>query len=194
VAELILDESHRYWYGDRELVGCTNGLKNVGIIDTTHYTEEAMARGTAVHGLIAHRLIYGRAKGPKPFSGYLQAALKYLEESKAEILNVEMPLADLVLGIGGQPDLIALVNIKHVVEPRFAVIDWKTGGPERWHGYQTAWYEHLARVNRLVEGLVDRIVVHLKDDGTYTTRQYKERSDWNVADAIRVIEQAKLAA
>lgn len=229
MTDLILDADHVYWAQKdgtaRELIGCTNALKAVGLINVQFYNDEAMLRGTAVHrGL--EWFLNGEKSGPKvpkPLSGYVRAGLKYLDDSKAEVLNVEMSMMDEARQIAGTPDLIAqVIPPASPIEPcetchgngkclglacescngsgrgeprrRYAIIDWKTGQPERWHGYQLAWYEHLARVNGLVEGLVDRTIVHLKADGTYTTRTHRDRNDWKVADAARLIEQAKRAA
>lgn len=210
-SDLIVDVDHEYWLHEssgqiRHLVGCTNTLKGVGLVDARYYNDEAMLRGTAVHSLITRQLT---GTGPLPrtsarpapadkplpsHSGFVRAAAKYLTDSRADVLHVEMPLADPDRLMGGTPDLLAYLQPKMLGGERFAVIDWKTGMPERWHAYQTAWYEHLARVNHLVEGLCDRIVVHLKDDGTYTIRTFKDRDDWKVADAARLVEQAKRAA
>jgi hypothetical protein len=192
---LVLDAEHRYWLHGDELNGCTDTLRSVGLLNADYYTEEGMARGTAVHNRIEHCLLTGSALDNEPpftHGGYVDAAMRYLADSKAEILNVEMPLCDPMRRIAGKPDVIAEVTPKGA-EPRYAVIDWKTGQPEAWHQWQLAWYEHLARVNKLVDGIVDRIVVHLKANGTYTirTRTAKDRDDWKVADAARLVEQAK---
>lgn len=235
---LSRDADHRYWWtvGDKatELVGCTNALKSVGLIDIQHYTDEGLARGNWVHRRIEARLIgspdgkvkcetcsgegvygvespsdnmdvseqtcadcHGEGWTPDPSSpdrvGYVVAAQAYLRDAGADVLNVEYMMADPARMIAGTPDVIAMIPVRNA-DPRFAIIDWKTGGPERWHGYQLAWYEHLARVNNMVEGLCDRIVVHLNHDATYSTRRHKDRDDWKVADAARLVEQAKWAA
>lgn len=125
--------------------------------------------------------------------GYVNAGLRFIHENKVEVLHVEQPFADPTRMMAGKPDVIGLWTPPDAGE-RFVIADWKTGGPERWHRYQSAWYEHLARENKRVEGLCDRVMVHLKADGTYVMRRYNDRTDWKVADAVRLVEQAKKAA
>ena len=191
---LVLTSEHEYFFNGRRLDGCTNTLAEAGLLDRTHYTEEGALRGTAVHEAIRQTFLGENPKVLRGHKPYVAAAFQCLKDIKAEVLHAEWPLAAPLLGIAGMPDVIAEVDLVAVADPPFAVIDWKTGQPERWHRYQTAWYEHLARANGLVEGLCERIVVHLKPDGTYTTRRYADRHDWKVADAARIVVQARRAA
>lgn len=182
-----LDEQHRYWLDGRELDGCTTTLGSVGLLDRSRYSDEARERGSYVHDVI-HADLEGdladeRVRPDRRL--YLTAARAYLRESALVALNVERPLADPVRGIAGKPDVIGLVG------SRCTVIDWKTGGHERWHGLQLAIYEHLARVNGLVDGLLDRVAVYLRDDGTYQTHRFTDRNDWHIAQAAITVVQAK---
>jgi hypothetical protein len=227
--KLTLDANHTYRLGTEKLLGCTETLKGVGLIDVQHYNEEGMLRGAWVHDQIERILtdqaiedgVCDRCDGSgntehcgsdnmdvyllpcdhcggtgdlptDPRDGYVRAGLKFIAEHDVEILHVEHILCDPLRKIAGKPDLIGQWRVNG--QTRFVIPDWKTGGAERWHGYQLATYEHLARANGLVEGLCDRIVVHLRADGTYTTQPYKDRKDWKVAEAAFIIEQAKLAA
>jgi hypothetical protein len=152
------------------------GADNMDVTEETRECDECLGEGQAP---------------PFPHQGYVDAAMRYLEDSKAEILNVEMSLCDILRRIAGTPDLVAEITLRGASAPQFAVIDWKTGQPEPWHRWQLAWYEHLARCNKLVEGICQRIVVHLSADGTFTTRTYTSRDDWKVADAARLVLQAR---
>lgn len=232
VRGLVLDADHEYWWHEQErsyyLVGCTNSLKGVGLINVAHYTEEGMIRGTWVHDRIEARLngkelppgspcdvcdgtgevecqgsdnldVYmgqchrcwgsGRNDAVDVRQPYVEAALQYLKDTGVEPLFVEFAMADRLRRMAGKPDVIGITS-----RDRYRLIDWKTGGHEDWHAYQTAWYEHLARVNGFVEGLCERIVVTLRPDGTYNEKPYTDRNDWKVADAARIVEQAKRAA
>lgn len=188
LASLELDALHRYWLDGRELDGCTTTLGSVGLIDRSRYTDEARERGSYVHDIIhADRdgdLAEERVD-PSLF-GYLLAARAYIRESGVDVIAFERPLADPVRGIAGKPDIIG-----GTASQRCTIIDWKTGAHERWHGYQLAWYEHLARVNGLVGGLVDRVAVYLRDDGTYQPHRFPDRNDWHVAQAAITVVQAK---
>lgn len=186
-AVVELDVHHRYWLEGRELDGCTTTLASVGLIDRSRYSDEARDRGSYVHDVIHADLdgdLAEEAVEPARF-GYLLAARAYLRDARVEVLAAEQPLADPTRGIAGKPDIIGRV------ETRFVILDWKTGGHERWHGFQSAWYEHLARVNGLVEGLVDRVAVYLRDDGTYQTHRFTDRNDWHIAQAAITVVQAK---
>jgi hypothetical protein len=183
----VLDELHRYWLGDRELDGCTNTLAAVGLIDRARYSDEARERGSYVHEVI-HADLEGDLAEEQVITerfGYLTAARAYLREQEIQVLAFECPIADPVRGIGGKPDVIGMRRGRYVIP------DWKTGGRERWHGFQSAWYEHLARVNDLVSGLVDREAVYLNSDGTYDRHPFKDRNDWQVAQAAILVVQAK---
>ncbi len=190
LAAVELDALHRYWLGGRELDGCTTTLASVGLLDRSRYTEEARDRGTYVHECI-HADLDGdlsEASVEPARLGYLVAARAYLRESGLEPIVVERSLADSVRSIAGKPDVIGRIRT------RFTLPDWKTGDRARWHGYQLAWYEHLARVNGLVEGLVDRVAVYLREDGTYTTHRFTDRNDWHIAQAAITVTQAKRLA
>jgi hypothetical protein len=186
-AGLELDALHRYWMNGRELDGCTNTLAAVGLINRDRYTEEARDRGSYVHEIIHADLegdLVEEAVVPEYF-GYLTAARTYVRESGIEIIAVEQLLADPDRSIAGRPDVIGRIGA------RFVIPDWKTGGQERWHGYQGAWYEHLARVNGLISGLVSRVAVYLSEDGTYRTHPHTNRIDWTVAQAAITVVQAR---
>lgn len=193
---LTLDVDHRYWLDGAELLGCTTALKGVGMIDARFYNDEAQLRGSWVHDRIEQLLVggFGRIRQKDVRMGYVEAADKFLKDHKVEPLNVEMALADPLLRIAGKPDLIGLWTRPGHTEERFVIADWKTGQPEKWHRYQTAWYEKLAKINNLVNLLTDRVGVYLRADGTYTTRMHEDRTDWKIADAVRLVEQAKKAA
>jgi len=183
-----LDEAHRYWAENgRELDGCTSTLKSVGLIDASHYTEEARLRGTYVHEMV-HMDLDGDLDDTTidpDLGGYLDAARAYVRDVNLSVLHVELPLGCLVRGIAGKPDVIGKIGT------RDTLVDWKTGSYEPWHRYQSAWYEHLARVNGFVSGLVDRVVVYLAADGTYQPKPFKERIDWQIAQAAITVVQAK---
>lgn len=179
---LILTDDHRYVLDGREIPGCTTTLKQLGLIDTTFYTDEGLVRGTEVHRRIKEFLMGRSVPATDAYANYVLAARKYLEDSQLEVLHIEIELCDSALGIAGTPDLIAFTT-PGGGRFRYVIPDWKTGGVERWHGVQLAIYEHLARTHGLVEGLCERLTVHLRDDGTYTTQPYKDRRDWKIAQA-----------
>ncbi len=189
--DLRLDADHRYWLDGRELLGATRMLAEVGLIDPRWYTDEACLRGTYVHQAIEWDLLgtLDEATLDPRLIGYLEAARRFLADSKSRVVAVERNLADPLRGIAGTPDLMGYVFDKP------AVVDWKSGGKERWHRYQLAIYEDLMRTNTVLpEPLLKRFAVYLREDGTYTSEELTDRTDRAVAQAVITIAQAKRAA
>jgi hypothetical protein len=187
VPAIELDPLHRYWVDGVEFDGCTTTLASVGLIDRSRYSDEARDRGTYVHDVVHADLLGDLAEEnvePSRF-GYLLAARAYIREAGLDVLVVERALADGTRRIAGKPDVVGRAR------GRFVITDWKTGGQEGWHAFQLSWYEHLARVNGLVSGLVDRVAVYLKDDGTYQTHRFTDRNDWLIAQAAITVVQAR---
>jgi hypothetical protein len=183
-----LDALHRYWLDGRELDGCTTTLASVGLLDRSRYTDEARERGTYVHEVIhadAGRRAGRGARRAVPVR-LLDGRARILRESALVVLNVERPLADPVRGIAGKPDVVGL--------RRSRARHWPTGRP----GART-----LARLSSsrgtstspastgIVGGLVDRVAVYLRDDGTYQTHRFTDRNDWHIAQAAITVAQAK---
>jgi hypothetical protein len=184
--ELRLDDVHRYWLGDRELLGTTRLLKQVGLVDSEWFTDEGRLRGQYVHEAIQLDLEHDLGSVDPGILGYVDAARAFLRDAGAEVVAVERLLADPMLGIGGRPDLIGRC-FGHVT-----IVDWKCGTPARWHRYQSATYKHLVLVNKVVpDPLIDAYAVYLDDKGHYTVGPTVTREDWKIAQAAIIVAQAQ---
>ena len=182
-SDLRLDADHRYWLGERELLGPTAMLTDVGYIDPQWFTEAACLYGQYVHQAIALDLAQ-ELEGFEDGMGYVDAARAFLRDSEAEVWQVETSLADPVLGVAGTPDVVGRI-FGHA-----GVVDWKTGVKARWHRYQVAVYAHLVRCDR-AEGPITRTAVYLKPTGQYAIETCSDRRDWQIAQAVIAIAHDK---
>src|SRR5579872_2305102 len=97
--------SHRFWSGQRELLGVTHVLRAAGLIDTTGFTTEARLRGSAVH-----RLTHARDRGDAiasvdpELAPYLEAYDAFVQTARPVWHAIEEPVPDLRLGYAGIPD------------------------------------------------------------------------------------------
>lgn len=116
----------------------TGIMRALNLVDDRWFTDEARDRGTAVHlalGYHAERDLKWAsvADSIKP---YVEAGIRFLEDSKAVVEAVEMEVVNERLGYTGHPDLLARVFGDE------CILDWKSGGimlePA---GIQTAAYE-----------------------------------------------------
>ena len=95
-----------------------------------------------------------------------------------------------MLGIAGTPDVVgAYVNDRGFTRP--CLIDWKTGAEERWHRIQLAIYDRLVPAGTVPR---DRIVVYLRDDGTFRPVVHRDRRDLAIAAAVISIAQDQAQA
>lgn len=179
--------AHRYTLDGRELISVTQALTEAGLIDTTWLSEEAAARGTAVHDA-AHRLHSGDGNPSAHLAGddlpFFDAYLDFLAASHFEVLGSEERVCDPLLGYAGTLDLRGRF-------PGFFgfgvdVVDIKTGAAPTWAGYQTAAYA------RLVDGAPRRRwALNLRDDGTYRLLPLAVRTDERVFLAALTVAHAK---
>ena len=186
--DLRLDGEHRYWVGDDRYLGACESLTAAGLIDSRWFTGAACLRGTYAHQAIEWTLAgdLDEASLDPALRPYRDAALKYLGDTKAEIICVERPLYDPILHVAGTPDLVVRSN------GGIKVVDWKSGGPAKWHGWQLAIYWHLVRAAVLVpDPIIETVGVYLSDDGTYTTKPFRPREDWKVAQAAITVAWAQ---
>lgn len=178
--------AHRYTLEGRELISVTQALTEAGIIDTTWYTDDACARGTAVHDAV-HQLHAGAENPSADLIAsdvpYFDAYLAFMAESGFHVHGSEERLCDPLTGYAGTLDLRGQL-------PRYTfgldILDIKTGTVPTWVGYQTAAYA------RVVPGdLKRRWALNLRADGTYRLEPLTTRSDERVFLAALTVAQAK---
>lgn len=186
-----LDGDHRYWSGERELLGATRMLTDAGYIDRRWFTDEACLRGAYVHEAVWLDLRgdLDEEALDERLLGYVHAARAFRRDAAVRVALAEEPLADLVLGIAGKPDVAGYAFA------RPAVVDWKSGDPYRWHRLQGEIYKHLVRVNQVLpEPVIDAYSVYLHDDGRYTLGERSTLQDRAVVQALITIANDKRAA
>lgn len=119
----------------------TEMLERTGWINDDWYTEESSARGTAVHALATRYLLEGWdtpmlnvaiGNTREELAGYFRSFIKAMQVLRPEILAVEEPMVHPHYRYGGRPDLVAKLT------RAIAVIETKTGAPEKSHQIQTA--------------------------------------------------------
>lgn len=177
--------AHRYLLDGRELISVTQALAVAGLLDTRWFTDEAAARGTAVHAAIQHFHAGGLdistiASGIAP---YFDAYLAFQMDSGFAVAASEERVYDPVLGYAGTLDLRG--NFPRS-QGGIDVIDLKTGSVPSWVGFQTAAYA------RLVPGIPKRRwALNLRMDGTYRLEPLTTRTDERVFLAALTVAQAK---
>ena len=140
-------EDHTYWLGHEQVLGCTEALDEIGLIDKTFYTDAARERGHVVHQATAARDRKADAKVTKPLTkqlhargwdGYAASWELFVAQWVEQWLLIEQPLCSGLLRIGGTPDRVGIIRapgVRHI-----AVVDPKTGDIEPWHRYQASIY------------------------------------------------------
>ena len=143
----------------------TKALRLAGLIDTSHSSQEAMDRGTAIHAACEYwdqddLEMSGLDDKIRP---YLDAWIKFRKDSGCEILGVEVQIDSDTHRYSGRID-------RHVkIGDKEGVLDIKSGVPAPWHALQTAAY---------CEGLTARWTVYLSREGTYRIVEHTDRHDW----------------
>lgn len=155
--EIILTDEHRYFLGGVEYDSVTNILRAEGFM--SNYVpadlDWYMERGTMVHKateLWDQDKLDEESVDPR-IRGYLES-WKLFQIDRGKIYapcEIEIKLYDPIYQDAGTLDRIDL--------------DIKTGQSERWHVFQVARYNKLAKINGRLEG-PDRTVC-LQEDGSY---------------------------
>lgn len=174
--------AHRYTdENGKPLPSVTNVLIRAGLIDTSHYNEWNRELGTAVHKAV-HLYVKDDLDDSTlddAVRPYLEAYKRFMVESKADFTanGSEMSLYHDVYRYAGTPDLFGSLNGP-------AVVDIKTGSPERWHELQSAAYSELLTCKFLREEKekipFHRFGLYLHNDGTYTLKEHTNRKDRDV--------------
>lgn len=164
---LIFHEStHTYELDGQELPSVTQVLQSEGFIDARWFTDYSRERGTLVHRIIQYHLngeLDENSIDPA-LHGYFDAWKKFEKETGYKAHTIEKPMASEQYRFAGTPD-----NIGHLVDE--TLLDVKTGAILPWVAIQLAAYEILCGSK------VKRVAVHLKEDGTYCLKEFKNRQD-----------------
>lgn len=188
---LVLDHAtHTYRHCGRRVGGVSEILQALGIADGSWFSEFAARRGTAVH-LAVEYLLRGQldeASVDVRIRGYVDAARQFLDQAGLDTSSavIETPVWHPQLLYAGKPDLVG------VLFARQSVVDWKSGGTG-FAGLSTAAYEWAYRAAHGIRTPLRRLVVQLKEDGTFKMTAQKDANDYTIwAAAVQVFNAIHL--
>ena len=168
------DAEHKYTLDGVNLSSVTTLLKDSGIINNKFYTEAGANNGKRRHLLTElydqNRLDWGTiGEADLP---YLEAWIKFKEERKVEIMEIEVGAYHPLYSYAGRMDRTALIKgIPYV-------LDIKTGQPAEWVGLQLTLY------GMLIQNIKPKLMaIYLKKNGNYLCREY----EYNERIAMSVI-------
>ena len=169
-----VDEPHGYWLGAEELPSPSKVFQDLGLVDKRWFTEEARARGRAVHAGLHYAL-----KGTLDWGtlhpdlhGYVKSGLLLVDHIKPKLVRFETPLHHPTLRFAGTSDM------EWTVGSWSYIIDWKSGKTPAVTRYQTAAYAMLAEDGQ--KRLWKRAAVELQEDGSIANLvRYDDQSDFN---------------
>lgn len=160
--------SHLYTIDDEEVISVTQALVETGCVNTKWFTEWARHRGSRVHKALEF-MIEGtldlNSIDPR-IQGYLDAYVRYVEDTGFLCSEVERRVWSLPLRCGGTLDQLGDLRGKTVI------LDTKTGVVGPATGLQLTGYADLYRQETGI--MVDTLIgLQLKPDGTYRARPFK---------------------
>ena len=131
-------------------------------IDSTWFSEESQARGTAVHDACHSHLLGRYVVLPRAYRGYFDSFKRWCDAEKPEPVVMETRLLSHIYGYCGQPDFIGRIK-SHAGE---GVADWKTSAAlgKAW-ALSIAAYRQL--YNRHDKPTTWGCSVRLKEDGSF---------------------------
>lgn len=183
-------ETHIYTLDGVQIPSVTQILSGVGMVDNRYFTEEARVRGTYVHRateFIDSGSLDWDALDPMLLP-YCEAYQAFIEDKRPEILLSEEPMYHAQHLYAGTLDRII------VMDGITALIDIKTGVPNRATAIQVAAYRELVRVNRDTV-LTKCFSLHLRDDGTYRMSFIENlRQNFSIFLAALTVERYKKEA
>lgn len=165
---------HRYWLEPSgvELPSVTTVLKETRMIDYSMIPQEvllaASKRGTVVHQAVALALWddLDQSSVDERIAGYLAAAMRFIEESQIQVLQVETRVWSATYRYAGTFDLKGVFP-----DGTQAVVDWKTGLVMPGHRLQVAGYTGTQPEPRRLR----RMAVKLFADGKYRIDEFPQK-------------------
>jgi len=181
-------DKHEYTLDGKVLPTVTQILKEVGLIDTTWFTESATMRGTDVHKMchFYDESDLDESQVPEDLKGYLEAWKKFKSDMCLVFTAIEVPLYSETYQYAGTPDRLGTSFGKGIL------IDIKSGIPQSWVRYQLAAYDILAGNSNVRE----RWCVQLKPDGNFSIMPFQDLfqdvDDWFVIKRMYDIKKGRV--
>ena len=169
--ELTLDpKTHTYRLDGVEIPGVNKILEALGIKDTRWYTEEACARGKAVHDAIQYLVEddLDEASVAPEIAPYVDAFRLFLKESGFQVQEAEIRLSSRPVSYAGTADLIGRFELGP------CLVEIKTGSTPPWAKLQAAAYALCFTVPP------QRFLLELRKNGTYRLRECSDPDDYGI--------------
>lgn len=179
------------------MIRVTHAIQLAGLIDSSWFTPEATARGTAVHEATAldDAGDLDEASVHEAVRPYLESWRKFRQECGLSCLAIELPVRHVPFDF--ETKGIDRIMGREMIAGSFRpiIIDLKTcAAPSAWHPIQTAAY-HMAYTWQAKEpGIVERGMVYLQADGSAGKLvMHKDRRDLEVWKAVLTVAKFKEA-
>jgi len=185
------------------MLGVTRTLVAAGRIEGRFFSEEAAERGSRLHAYTDDIDTGRELRGmPNDWWGYIEAYQTFLAVVRpvygepdwwATILNVTPGYGRIATDPGATSCIERFVQsealnlrgrIDRICKRMFtspAILDFKFGAEQEWHGEQLALYNRICPVGA-------RWAVYFRKDGTYRVKQYRGMTD----DARAMADLAKV--
>lgn len=136
---LRMNEDHEYFWDDERVPGVNEILKDLGIIDTTFFSEEGAIRGKNRHTLLDDYDEGGVDWGSvsDDDSHIIVGWTEFREEYALVPKSIELPVYDTQRHIAGTIDRIMVGP-----DGTLWLVDIKTGSPDKWHSLQIQIYRN----------------------------------------------------
>ena len=155
-------ETHEYVLNGEVVPSVTQLLERAGLTSEAFYDAKSAERGHKVHELCTARDLWAiedLRRCDSPYKGWLLAYEAFLMAVRPEWSAIEEAAVSIVYRVGGRPDRVGrLWGVE-------AIVDIKSGQPERHHGIQTALYDVV--VGELPAGVRKRYSLYLKRTGKF---------------------------
>ena len=155
--------THTYRLDGKVIPGVTSVLKSIGLIDYSFIPQDVL-QSAARRGKLVHQALQYYAEGKldersldPAIAGYVVAGIRFHEESRLTVANIEQRVCDPVRRYAGTFDLDC------VIAGELWLIDYKTGIILPGHRYQLAGYLNCRRMPRRYR----RAALKLCADGSY---------------------------
>jgi len=187
-------KAHIYYNDGAKIFSVTQILKGAGLLDFSMIPPAILKRasnfGTAVHMATSlhDKHILDAEKLDSALVPYLEAQIKFMHDTDAEILLNEEHLYSKKYNFVGTPDRALRIN------SRIKIVDYKSGNTfNQTTSLQLAGYKVLYNEGKkVIDKAKDRIAVHLLGDATYKIEPCEDKSDESVFFAALSIHNWRL--
>jgi len=134
---LFNEEDHVYTLNGNTLPSVTQILEHVGIVDKRFYTPGSAEKGREIHSLCQIMDGGGDWWDYTEWADYAYSYQQFLNDYEPEWIMVEEALHHDILGYAGTVDRFGILKDEK------AVVDIKSGKPNKWHELQLIAYASM---------------------------------------------------